>query len=157
MIKFFDSISELTFPIATMKKTNDLKESATYFFYNGQAILKRENLLDTFNINEHFLPKTYTYFYKPEMLFAEPKLLKNNLIIDSKLNIFLPIKKIKLQYISSIVTRKEQNYIQIPEVPHFLPIVFEKSATYPLICIVENTYFLVGWTDKKVTPYETFI
>ena len=157
MIKTLDNFSELTFPIVTMKKVNNIYEDRSYLYYDGQALLKQHDLFSTFNINIPFLPVTYHYVYNPESLLVDPSILSGKLIVDTNLNIFLPIKKLKLTYKTSIFVEKLNNYIKITDCPHYIPEIHEKSAKYPLICIVEGCYFLVGWENTKVKQYEAFI
>ena len=157
MIRFLDNISEVKFPIATLHKTGDITDDASYIYYEGQALLKRPDLMQTFSINEAFLPRTYSYLYNPEALFADTSLLKGKLLIDSRLNIFIPAKRLELAFKSCTFMKKSGKLIKVTEYPFFIPEVYEKSAKYPKICIVENHPFLVGWTNTKVKPYETFI
>ncbi len=157
MIKVLDRLSELVFPVATLEKTPDIKDDGSYIYYNGQALLKQGNLLDTFNINIPFLPTTYHYLYNPETLLAAPSILKSKLIIDSKLNTYLPIKKIKLVYKTSTFMERHKNYIKVSDCWYFIPEVSEKFDKYPLICKVEGATFLVGWESERVKSYEAFI
>ena len=151
------NFGHLDFPIATMKRIAGIKDDGTCIYYNGQALLKRKDLFTTFNLNEPFLPKTYSYCYSPGSLLASPNVLKGKVIIDNSLNLHVPVKKVKLKYSTGTFISKHNDNIKVAEVSFLLQDVGEKTAKYPLLCTVEGMVFLVGWKKEKMNTYETYI
>ena len=150
-------LSKLNFPIATLKKTADIKDNKDYIFYEGQAILKDTDLFSTFNLNAPFLPPTYSYIYYLEYLLANPSAVSGKLIIDSHLDIYIPAKIVKVTYRTEEFIQRLGNFIKIKYYKPLLPEIVKRSAKYPIIASIKSHKFLVDWSDKKLREYETFI
>ncbi len=154
MIRYLTNLKDVKFPVATLQKTNDLKDDATCIYYEGQAILKRKDLMTTFNINEPFLPDTYSYLYYPETLLADPKILKGKFLIDDALNVFLGVKKLVIKYEVARFEYKADQFIKTSASPALLPLRDNKVDKYPVVCRVNDSPYLVGWVNKWEKPYE---
>jgi len=157
MITYLTDITSLKFPVALLEKAPDLRDDQDYIYMNGQCILKRESLLATFNINALYLPETYAYIYTQGAFLARPKLIKSKIVIDSNLNLFAPVKKMRVSYRTTKFISKTDNFFITSDYPCFIHMDFEKTALYPKICEVNNKPYLVGWVKEKIIPYETYI
>ena len=70
MIRFLNKLSEVIFPIAVMEKTSDIKAEKGVIKYNGNSILKKDNLIETFNIMS-ILNYTYDIPQRPSMMHLQ--------------------------------------------------------------------------------------
>ena len=157
MIKHLSTLSELVFPVVTAEKPKNLKEDNTNIYFDDNILLKRDTLEDTINIKQVWIPKTYTYIIAPEALLSNYDLLTRRIIIDSTLNIFIPIKKLKLITKTSNFSHKQGNFVKVDDCSYYLHMVHDKSGKYPILAIVDDVYFLTGWQNEKIKQYETYI
>jgi len=158
MIKNLTSITDLTFPVAICKKYKRLASTRSLLIFGNLELVNHGNLFNTLHLALDELPETYATYPTPETMLKDVHLIKNNVLLDDKLNILIPRSTIKIIYETRYLLQinQKQLYLLVEDIPYYLPLFREKAGKYPLIAFVNGLYFHIGWSDKRV-KYEQFI
>ena len=158
MIKIFNNFTDLTFPITTCKKYKRLESTSSTLVLGNISLTKHGNLFSTFNLALDELPKTYITFPTPELFLMNLGSIYKKIIIDDKLNVFIPINKIKITFstFEPIQTNQFGRYILVKEIPYPIPLAKEKGGFYAFLACVDGLYFHAGWSNERIT-YDFFI
>ena len=159
MIRNLYRFTDLKFPVVLMKKYLSIKEDSTFLYLDNITLIKQATLFDTFDISNFNLPETRVYYELPSILLANSDQIKDALLIDDNLNVFIPVKKVQVTIKRHIFKNydEETNSLIVSEIPYFLDCVTERNATYPIIAQVEGLFFHIGWSNKEKKAYEVYI
>jgi hypothetical protein len=150
MIRPLVKFTDLAFPVVLMKKYKKLEDSRGYIHFDDKSIYKQGNIFNTFNLLVYEPPETYETFQTPEALLTYKGSLRQKVLLDDNLNIWLPHRQIKIEMCTKQLTFIRQDYIQIWDIPYYLPKAINQDKPLPLIAKVEGLYFHVGWSKKPV-------
>ena len=158
MIKTLESITELTFPVASCKKYKKLGSTRSLLTFGDIQLVNHGNLFNTLKLSLDELPETYVTFPTPETFIKDCKLIENYVLLDDKLNIFIPRGKVNVLCESRhmLQLNQKKQYLLVEDIPYYLPLARLKAGKYPVIAYVNGLYFHIDWSDKR-EYYELFI
>ena len=155
MIRYLKNLFELQFPITTFSKSYRLRSKGDYLYFDGNPVLKRGDLYNTFHLSIEGLPETLCTFAVPEAMLKAPENFRNVYILDDKLNIWIPNKQIEYEVSTYNLETLGKNYMIVKGIPYYLPYFNNKDAQYPVIAKVHDVYFGIDWSQEKLN--ETYV
>ena len=150
LLDFFD----IKFPISTIKKGQELKDTTEKLFIGDKFVLKESaSLLDALSINNQaFIPETLLYCANPEIFLGALDIVKDNYILDSKFDLYIPQKFVNIEYHTLTLYKEYNKYLRIHEYTYYFKKLIEKDEknTKPLFSLVNKIAYFIGWTDSPV-------
>ena len=151
MIKSLMNLFEVTFPttLVDAKDYNTVTDSKYKVYFDNTYVFKdSNNLLDALDIHNTFIPDTIAYFSSIEVFLANLDLVKQNYILDSRFNVYLPQKYITVEYHTFSIFKEYDRYFRINEFSYFFEKTIEPSSKkeLPFFSIVDNITFFIGWS-----------
>lgn len=158
MIKPLYDIAEITFPVTGIDKKlyktpSESDDKSDRIYFGSTYVLKNsKSLFDAFALTNTFVPETCLYLADLNSLLANAKKAQNLYLLDSKFNVFIPQKFIKLQYKTYNIFKEYEKYIRIKEYTYLFEKLIDKpSEDYkPLFCKVNNVIFFIGWNEEPL-------
>ncbi len=155
MIKPLMDFFEIKFPVSLLsKKDNETPtETTNKVSFGDKYVLKSsKNLLDAFNINNTYIPKTLAFCNNPESFLSSLDLVKTNYILDSDFNVFLPQKYLSIEYHTLTLYQEYPNYLRVKEYSYFFKKLIEKDEknTKPLFALVNRIAYFIGWHSEPI-------
>lgn len=155
MIKTLFDIVEISFPITGINKKlyktpTDTKDKV---YFNYTYVLKSSgSLQDAFALTNTFVPETSLYIADINSLLANAKQAEKMYLLDSKFNVFIPQKFIKLQYKTYEIFKEYEKYIRIKEYTYIFEKLMPKPSALhkPLFCLANSIVFFIGWSNEPV-------
>jgi len=148
MITNLNNLSNLAFPIATIKKPKEYKETESSIILDGIEVTKQGSLYDTFSLQVPKLPETYHVFLTPGILLQDPKLINKKCLIDDNLILYIPYKQVNVKQKAYTIQINKPPYFMVNGIEYYFENELKQTDKYPILSYVDGVYYHSGWTSN---------